>query len=73
MLRSGTENTAGIVAMAKALRLKKNAQQRIENMIEIRNYLIRTIKTYNPNIITHTPSENAAPHIVQFFHMWSSR
>ncbi len=65
-VRSGTENTAGIVAMAKALRLtEKMRQQKMENMIEIRNYLIRQLKLI-PNIITHTPSENAAPHIVHF-------
>jgi cysteine desulfurase len=65
-LRSGTENVAGIIAMAKALRLSllkmENSLQKVDN---IKRYLFEELKKEN-DIIIHTPSEYSAPHILNF-------
>lgn len=64
--RSGTENVAGIVAMAKALRLTiEKSESEINNLIEIRE-LFRTELEKVPGIDIHTPKEHAAPHIFNF-------
>lgn len=65
-LRSGTENVAGMVAMAKALRLtlglrKEHLNQMIETMETLRKG-IGQIK----GITIHTPLNNSAPHILNF-------
>ncbi|MBA4537686.1 cysteine desulfurase [Bacillus aquiflavi] len=65
-IRSGTENVAGIVAMAKALRLtfeKKAAT--LEKLTSIKNILKKELEKIE-RIIVHTPSEQAAPHILNF-------
>jgi cysteine desulfurase len=65
-VRSGTENVAGIVAMAKALRMSilkmENNLQKVE---DIKNLLFEELKVVN-DIIIHTPEENSAPHILNF-------
>jgi cysteine desulfurase len=65
-LRSGTENVAGIIAMAKALRLSllkmEKSLQKVDN---IKRYLFEELKKEN-DIIIHTPSEYSAPHILNF-------
>lgn len=64
--RSGTENVAGMVAMAKALRLtienNKNKKLSLEKMMK---YLRRELSEI-PEISLHTPEEGAAPHIINF-------
>jgi cysteine desulfurase len=65
-LRSGTENVAGIIAMAKALRLSllkmENSLQKVDSL---KRYLFEELKKEN-DIIIHTPSEYSAPHILNF-------
>lgn len=65
-LRSGTENVAAIVAMAKALRLSvekyHEAYDRLEKM---KRALIERLQTIE-GIRVHTPFEQSAPHIIHF-------
>ncbi len=63
--RSGTENTGGIVAMAKAFRLVEQKRlHKAESLLQVREYLYDELKK-NQEIILHTP-ETAAPHIINF-------
>ncbi|WP_062104246.1 cysteine desulfurase family protein [Bacillus niameyensis] len=63
--RSGTENTGGIVAMAKALRLAQtNLQNNVDSILQIRNFLLEELKKID-DIVVHTPAK-AAPHIINF-------
>lgn len=65
-IRSGTENVAGIVAMAKALRLTfMNREKGLERMEEIQSFLQSSLAEIS-DIQIHTPLENAAPHILNF-------
>ncbi|WP_318507998.1 cysteine desulfurase family protein [Bacillus sp. T3] len=64
--RSGTENVAGMVAMAKALRLtienNKNKRLSLEKMMKY----LRSELSDIPEISVHTPEVGAAPHIINF-------
>ncbi len=63
-LRSGTENTGGIVAMAKALRLaEEERRKKSKELLSIRNYLMEKFKQL-PETVVHTPETSAAPHII---------
>ncbi|VEF47280.1 class V aminotransferase [Bacillus freudenreichii] len=63
-VRSGTENTGGIVAMAKAFRMAEDKRKaNTENLMEIRNFIIDQLEKM-PNLVIHTPKEHSAPHIV---------
>lgn len=66
MVRSGTENVAGAVAMAKALRmtLAKSAAG-MERMKKIQS-ILRTGLNGIDGVQIHTPIDNAAPHIINF-------
>ncbi|WP_239254927.1 cysteine desulfurase family protein [Listeria ilorinensis] len=62
--RSGTENTAGIVAFAKALRLElSEMNEKKAKMQEIQTFL-RTKLQNLPGVVIHTPESGAAPHIL---------
>ncbi|HYK74365.1 MAG TPA: cysteine desulfurase family protein [Pseudoneobacillus sp.] len=64
--RSGTENVAGIVAMAKALRLSLfKMENELDNVSEIKSFLLSELEKEKA-IIIHTPYENSAPHIINF-------
>lgn len=63
--RSGTENLAGGVALAKALRLAQENEQNTSELIEIRDYLLSEI-AYMPDMTVHTKKSVAAPHIICF-------
>ncbi|EAC7318233.1 cysteine desulfurase [Listeria monocytogenes] len=63
--RSGTENLAGNVALAKALRLTLENEPRKEALIEIRDYLLTEIAQM-PDMTVHTKQSVVAPHIVCF-------
>ncbi|MBC2137809.1 cysteine desulfurase family protein [Listeria innocua] len=63
--RSGTENLAGGVALAKALRLTLENESKRAELIEIRDYLLTEI-TQMPDMTVHTKKSIAAPHIVCF-------
>ncbi|GER66405.1 aminotransferase V [Weizmannia acidilactici] len=66
-LRSGTENTGGIVAAAKALRLihEKFENGAAEKTSQIRDYLIEKLAAI-PGVTVHTDPEVSAPHIINF-------
>src|SRR5690606_16431717 len=62
----GTENVAGIAAMAKALRIAlEDVSGKINRMKEIREY-IRTELENVEGITINTPKEHVAPHIFNF-------
>lgn len=64
--RNGTENVAGMVAMAKALRMSMDLRtQKFDQLKQI----LGTIKSglqQLPEATIHTPEYNAAPHILNF-------
>ncbi|WP_339162167.1 cysteine desulfurase family protein [Siminovitchia sp. FSL W7-1587] len=63
-MRSGTENTAGIVAMAKAYRMAEEKRKReMEKLWQIRAYLFNEFQKM-PDLLVNTPEEKAAPHII---------
>ncbi|WP_066292288.1 cysteine desulfurase family protein [Bacillus sp. FJAT-29937] len=65
-LRSGTENVAGMVAMAKALRLTFMQQEKqINNMIKIKDFLRDKLEMIE-GVTIHTPICQSAPHIINF-------
>lgn len=64
--RSGTENVAGMVAMAKALRITMEKRQtKQEKMLEINRFLRSELESLD-GVVLHTPLEHAAPHILNF-------
>jgi cysteine desulfurase len=65
-VRSGTENVAGAVAMARALRMTlTKSETGIEKMKKIQS-ILRTGLNGIKDIQVHTPIENSAPHIINF-------
>jgi cysteine desulfurase len=65
-IRSGTENVAGAVAMAKALRMTLMKGE--AEMVRMKNIhsLLRKGLAEIEGVQIHTPTENAAPHILNF-------
>lgn len=64
--RSGTENVAGMVAMAKALRMTLDLhEQNFAQLTEILGTIKSGLKQL-PDVCIHSPEENAAPHILNF-------
>ncbi|WLR57608.1 cysteine desulfurase family protein [Mesobacillus subterraneus] len=64
--RSGTENVAGMVAMAKALRMTFEQRKEKLNQMEEAMERLRSGITEIKEIIIHTPIKNRAPHILNF-------
>jgi cysteine desulfurase len=65
-IRSGTENVAGIVAMAKALRLSQEKSfKELPRLNQVKKYLMDQLKM-EPEVTVHTPINNSAPHIINF-------
>ncbi|MHC0037349.1 cysteine desulfurase family protein [Pseudoneobacillus sp. C159] len=65
-LRSGTENVAGIVAMAKALRMSlQQMDKESTKLLQVKKFLLEELEKEKA-IIVHTPNENGAPHIINF-------
>lgn len=65
-IRSGTENVAGAVAMAKALRITfENRDAGMDKMKKIHMLLKEGISNME-GIHIHTPENNKAPHILNF-------
>lgn len=65
-MRSGTENVAGFVAMAKALRMTlSKSGQGMERMRGIQQILRAGLNRIE-GLQIHTPVENSAPHIINF-------
>ncbi|MEH7108205.1 MULTISPECIES: cysteine desulfurase family protein [Bacillaceae] len=65
-IRSGTENVAGAVALAKALRLTLQKRETGLKRLEAMKQLLRTELEKIEGIIMNTPQENSAPHILNF-------
>ncbi|RIW35731.1 cysteine desulfurase [Bacillus salacetis] len=65
-IRSGTENTGGIVSFAKALRLHyEKSREEPGSLRELNDYL-RSRLSAMEGITIHTPLAGAAPHILNF-------
>lgn len=65
-IRSGTENVAAIVAMAKALRLSMEAYERhSERLWELKERWFEALRNID-GIKIHTPVKYSAPHIIHF-------
>ncbi|SFA57669.1 cysteine desulfurase [Anoxybacillus pushchinoensis] len=65
-LRSGTENVAAIVAMAKALRLSIETYSEASAQLEqMKRAIIEHLQTIE-GIVVHTPVDHSAPHIIHF-------
>ncbi|WP_282138917.1 cysteine desulfurase family protein [Rossellomorea aquimaris] len=65
-LRSGTENTGGIVSFAKALRMHlTESKQQLPMMEENQRYLRKELERME-GVTVHTPVEHHAPHILNF-------
>lgn len=66
-LRSGTENTPAIAAMARALRLlKENEAQKADKMIKLKTELIEHIQSLSNTHVFSKVSDDFAPHIICF-------
>lgn len=65
-LRSGTENVAGIVSSAKALRLIMDQFQHERNHLQTISGELKSGLTAINGIVINTPTQNAAPHIINF-------
>ncbi|WP_064092646.1 cysteine desulfurase family protein [Rossellomorea aquimaris] len=65
-LRSGTENTGGIVSFAKALRIhSEESLHQLSALKEIQQFLREELMKIE-NVTVHTPFDHSAPHIVNF-------
>jgi cysteine desulfurase len=63
-LRAGTENVAGVVAMAKALRISMDRyKEKHEQIVALKNWLIKELQEV-PGVTINTPIEQSAPHII---------
>lgn len=63
--RSGTENTAGIAAMAKALRLSlENEAEKVERQQAIRTAITDFVSTFDHTVIFSELTPDFAPHIL---------
>ncbi|GGI10161.1 cysteine desulfurase family protein [Gottfriedia solisilvae] len=63
-IRSGTENLAGIVAMARALRITLEKQKsKSDDLLKLRNELLYHLEKIDGAVI-NSPSSNFAPHIL---------
>jgi cysteine desulfurase len=64
--RAGTENVAGIVSMAKALRIiLQEMNAKMDQLITIKKQLFNGLKNME-DIEINTPEDGSAPHIINF-------
>ncbi|QPC47239.1 cysteine desulfurase family protein [Mangrovibacillus cuniculi] len=63
-LRSGTENVAGAVSLAKALRLVEE-RKNLTELSKLTNEFKEKVK-HHPKLLLNSPLENSAPHIINF-------
>ncbi len=65
-IRSGTENTAGAVSMAKALRIEmERSKHGIAGLRDIQKHIINGLREMD-EVFVHTSQEHGAPHIISF-------
>ncbi|OZM56055.1 cysteine desulfurase NifS [Lottiidibacillus patelloidae] len=63
-LRAGTENVAGIVSMAKALRISiEKYKEKHQEIVQIKNWLMEQLAEVD-GVELNTPMEQSAPHII---------
>lgn len=64
--RSGTENVAGIVAFAKALRMSdEQALEKIDKLHQCQQYIAQSLEKIE-DVVVNTAITHSAPHIVNF-------
>ncbi len=64
--RAGTQNVAGSVALAKALRLTMEKKDKnIKHLICLKKAIVEKLLKIN-GVKIHTPEESSAPHIINF-------
>lgn len=65
-IRSGTENVAGMVALAKALRMSfENQEKYLSRLNTLKEALMNGLEEIE-EITVHTPANDSAPHIINF-------
>jgi cysteine desulfurase len=68
MLRSGTENTAGIAGMAKALELvQQSSPTERERLGALKEFFVNAVLALDQRIAINGPAEDGAPHIANFY------
>jgi cysteine desulfurase len=65
-IRSGTENVAGAVSLAKALRMTLMKSEAGMDRLKKIQAMLRNGLTEIDGVHVHTPMENTAPHILNF-------
>jgi len=69
-MRSGTENVAGAVSLAKALRISlESMNTKMQQLLNVHSFLREELEKID-DVIIHTPSDNYAPHILNFSVPW---
>ncbi|THE14774.1 cysteine desulfurase [Bacillus timonensis] len=64
--RAGTENVAGLVSLAKALRLTmEKRDEAIHHLTALKKAIIQSLLKMN-GVKIHTPEDSSAPHIINF-------
>ena len=64
--RHGTENVAGIVSFAKALRMTSERWAANQQLIDKTAAVIRSGLASIPEVTIHSPARHSAPHIINF-------
>lgn len=66
-VRSGTENTPGIVSMTKALRLtvEKSSHHGLKHLQKLKDTIVAGLREID-GIVINTPEQYSAPHIINF-------
>ena len=66
LVRAGTENLPGVVAMTKALRMSFEASSKGSQRMWKLNQLLRESLAEMDDVVMNTPEEHTAPHIINF-------
>lgn len=66
MVRAGTENVAGFVALSKALRLTlQDKEEKINHLTHLKELIIKELSKID-GLAINTPLKKSAPHIINF-------
>jgi len=66
-LRAGTENVAGIVAMAKAVEIVQSAKSKVQSLSELRDYFIDRVLKEIPETKLNGSRENRSPNNISIY------
>lgn len=69
-IRSGTENLAGAVSLAKALRMSQEMMKTEQTKLMHVHAFLRQELAKIDQVVIHTPTKNFAPHILNFSVPW---